>query len=231
MRQFWNWVPTDAGAEELRIDGYIAERSWFADDVTPKKFKAELAARAGDVTVWINSGGGDVYAAAEIYTALKEHPGKITVKVDAIAASAASVIAMAGDAVLMSPVAMLMIHNPATEIFGQVADLEKAIDTLGEVKESLINAYQAKTGLPRAQISRLMDAETQMNVKTAVRLGFADGVLYGDLDALDEVIFDRRTPALAVEAAFREKLKPLEQPGTSITAAYERLNLLSSGGN
>jgi len=229
LRQFWNWQKNEeADTEELRIDGYIAEQSWFADDVTPAAFRAELAARSGDLTVWINSGGGECFAAAQIYNLLKEHPGKVTVKIDAIAASAASVIAMAGDEVLMSPVAQFMVHNPATELFGEVADLERGIEMLGEIKESLINAYQAKTGLSRAKIAKMMDAETWLNAKAAVRLGFADGLLYGNADDLEEVVFDRHTPAVAVAAAFRKKLKPIEK-GTPITAAYERLNLLSGG--
>jgi len=231
VNKFWAWAKSDSGGEELRIDGYIARESWFGDEVTPRQFRAELAAHPGDLTVWINSGGGECFAAAEIYTALREHKGKVTIKIDAIAASAASVIAMAGDEILMSPVSMMMIHNPAAEIFGEVADLEKAIDELAEVKECLVNAYQARTGLSRAEISRLMDAETHMNAKAAVKRGFADGLLYGELDALGEVIFDRHTPVTAVAAAFRKKLKPKaqEQPGTSITAAFERLNLLNGG--
>ena len=130
------------------------------------------------MTVWINSPGGNVFAAAEIYTMLCEHKGRITVKIDAIAASAASVIAMAGDRVLMSPVAMLMIHDPMTIAMGNAKDMEKAISTLNEVKASIINAYQKKTGLSRNRISKLMEDETWMNAKKAVELGFADEVLF-----------------------------------------------------
>ena len=110
MRKFWNWVKNEAG-RTLYFDGYIAQDSWFADDITPKKFKDELTASAGDIAVWLNSPGGDVFAASQIYTMLKEYEGKVTVKIDGIAASAASVIAMAGDEIVMSPVAMMMIHN------------------------------------------------------------------------------------------------------------------------
>jgi ATP-dependent Clp protease protease subunit len=225
LRQFWNWQPNDAGAEELRIDGYIAEQSWFADDVTPRQFKEQLAARSGDLTVWINSGGGECFAAAQIYNLLKEHPGKVTVKIDALAASAASVIAMAGDTVLISPVALLMIHNPATELFGEVADLERGIEMLGEIKESIVNSYQAKTGLSRAKIAKMMDAETWLNAKAAVKMGFADGLLYGEADGLEESVFDRHTPAVAVAAAFHKKLKP-KAPGVPIEGLEKRLSLL-----
>lgn len=92
--------------------------SWFDDDVTPKLFRDELFAGNGDITIWINSLGGDCVAAAQIYSMMMEYPGNVTVKIDGIAASAASVIAMAGTKVLVSPVSMLMIHNPMTAAMG-----------------------------------------------------------------------------------------------------------------
>ncbi len=186
MKKFWNWKSRKAydqvtGEESLErtltLNGTIAESSWFDDDITPQMFKDELNAGEGDITVWINSPGGDCVAAAQIYNMLSEYKGNVTVKVDGIAASAASVIAMAGDTVLMSPVSMLMIHNPATLAFGDHAEMQKAIDMLNEVKESIINAYVVKTGLSRAKLSHLMDAETWMDAHKAVELGFADGIL------------------------------------------------------
>lgn len=141
-------------------------------------FRDELNAGEGDVTVWINSPGGNVFAAAEIYTMLKDYKGSITVKIDAIAASAASVVAMAGDVVQMSPVAMLMIHDPSTVAMGNTKDMEKAIEVLNEVKESIINAYASKSGLSHARIANFMSNETWMNAKKAVELGFADEVLF-----------------------------------------------------
>lgn len=131
----------------------------------------------GDITVWINSPGGDCVAAAQIYNMLMDYKGNVTVKIDGIAASAASVIAMAGTRVLMSPVSMLMIHNPATVAMGDTSEMKKAISMLDEVKESIMNAYEIKTGMSRARLSHLMDAETWMNANTAIELGFADGVL------------------------------------------------------
>ena len=161
----------------LFLNGTIASESWFDDDVTPQIFKDELMSGSGDITVWINSPGGDCVAAAQIYNMLMEYPGNVTVKIDGIAASAASVIAMAGTKVCVSPVSMLMIHNPMTFAFGNTAEMQKAIDMLGEVKESIINAYEIKTGMSRAKLSRLMDAETWMNANKAVELGFADAIL------------------------------------------------------
>ena len=140
-------------------------------------FKDELNAGSGDITVWINSPGGDCVAAAQIYNMLANYKGNVTVKIDGIAASAASVIAMAGNTVLMSPVSMMMIHNPATMAFGDHTDMAKAIEMLEGVKDSIINAYALKTGMSRAKLSRLMDAETWMDATKAVELGFADDII------------------------------------------------------
>lgn len=159
------------------LNGTIAEESWFDDDVTPQLFRDELNSGTGDITVWINSPGGDCVAAAQIYNMLSAYNGKVTVKIDGIAASAASVIAMAGDTVLVSPVSMLMIHNPATIAWGDHAEMQKAIEMLGSVKESIINAYENKTGLSRTRLSHLMDAETWMDANKAMELGFADSIL------------------------------------------------------
>lgn len=142
----------------LFLNGTIAEESWFDDDVTPALFREELNAGTGNITVWINSPGGDCVAAAQIYNMLMDYKGDVTVKIDGIAASAASVIAMAGTKVLMSPVSMMMIHNPATIAFGDTAEMQKAINMLAEVKESIMNAYEIKTGMSRTKISHLMDA-------------------------------------------------------------------------
>lgn len=161
----------------LFLNGTIAEESWFDDDVTPQLFKDELNKGNGNITVWINSPGGDCVAAAQIYNMLIDYKGDVTVKIDGIAASAASVIAMAGTKVLMSPVSMLMIHNPMTVAFGNKGEMEKAIDMLDEVKESIINAYEIKTGMSRAKLSHLMDSETWMDANKAVELGFADDIL------------------------------------------------------
>lgn len=140
-------------------------------------FQEELFAGSGPITIWINSPGGDCIAASQIYTMLMDYKGDVTVKVDGIAASAASVVAMAGTKVLMAPTALMMIHNPATMAFGDHADMEKAIDMLSEVKESIINAYEIKTGLTHTQLSHMMDDTTWMNAKKAIELGFADGIL------------------------------------------------------
>ena len=178
MKKFWNWKdPTETAERTLFLNGTIAEESWFDDDVTPQLFKDELMSGSGNITVWINSPGGDCVAAAQIYNMLMDYKGDVTVKIDGIAASAASVIAMAGTKVLVSPVSMLMIHNPMTAAFGNSEEMQKAIEMLSSVKNSIINAYEIKTGLSRAKLSHLMDAETWMDANKAVELGFADEIM------------------------------------------------------
>lgn len=232
IRKFWNWTKNEDGERTLYFDGYIAEESWFDDDITPKKFKAELMESDGDISVWINSPGGDVFAASQIYNMLKEYKGKVTVKVDGLAASAASVIAMAGDEILMSPIAMLMIHNPSTLIWGEEADMVKAKEMLAEVKESIVNAYELKTSLSRNKISKMMDMETWMSAKKAVELGFADKVLYEDTDSSIPVdngfIFEKVTVVNSLINKFpkNQKEEPNNEDGASYRDLITRLNLI-----
>ena len=195
-RKFWNWVRNEGEKRILLLDGEISDETWWGDEITPQMFRSELNAVEGDIDLWINSPGGDCYAAAQIYNMLMEYKGNVAVKIDGIAASAASVVAMAGSTVEMSPVATIMIHNPMTVSIGDTHEMERTITFLAEIKESIINAYELKTGLSRAKISRLMDAETWMNAKKAVELGFADSVLYADAqrpvtDMEDGLIFSR----------------------------------------
>ena len=240
MKKFWNWTnqaPTETEPEQriLTLNGTIAEESWFDDDITPQLFREELNAGSGDITVWINSPGGDCVAAAQIYNMLMDYRGSVTVKIDGIAASAASVIAMAGTRVLVSPVSMLMIHNPATMAMGDAAEMQKAIAMLDEVKESIINAYEIKTGMSRAKLSHLMDAETWMDAHTAVDLGFADEIMTrpevtgAENHVTGPMLFSRA----AVTNHLMDKLaakchieKKPTQPERSVDDLMERLNLM-----
>lgn len=233
-KRFWNWTDSSDADRTLTINGTIAEESWFDDDVTPELFKNELTAGNGDITVWINSPGGDCVAAARIYNMLTEYAGRVTVKIDGLAASAASVIAMAGDKILVSPVSMLMIHNPATIAMGDHTDMQKAIDMLNEVKESIMNAYAAKTGLSRAKLSRLMDEETWMNANRAVELGFADGIIERAIpESITEnkaVQFSRRSVNAALLNKLTTKLgdtqTKLQEQGTPAKDIIGRLDLI-----
>lgn len=186
MEKFWNWIHDDSGGRVLRLEGPIDSESFWGDEITPQSFRDELYAEEGDITLWLNSPGGNVFAAAEIYTMIRDYPHRVTVKIASIAASAASVIAMAGNTVQMSPTALLFVHDPSTIAMGNAKDMEKAIATLNEVKESIINAYAAKTGLSRNRISKLMSDETWINAKKAVELGFADEILFDEKSKPDK---------------------------------------------
>lgn len=226
MRKFWNWTNNENGDSVLRIKGTIAEESWIEDEITPKQFKSELMSQSGNIIVWLNSPGGDVIAAARIYNMLMEHQGNVTVKIDGIAASAASVVAMSGTKVLMSPVSTMMIHNPMASAFGDTEEMQRAISMLEEIKESIINAYALKTGLSRTKLSHMMDEETWFNAQKAVELGFADGILYSDDQAEYEVSDGLMFSQAKLEKSIINKLSKKESK-TSIESLYKRLNLLN----
>lgn len=231
---FWRWKNQGSEQEErvLELYGTIAEESWFDDDVTPQMFRNELFSVKGPVTLWINSPGGDCIAASQIYTMLMDYPDEVTVKIDGIAASAASVIAMAGTKVLMAPTALMMIHNPATITMGDHEDMKRAIEMLDEVKESIINAYEIKTGISRIKLSHLMDAETWMNANKAIELGFADDVLKDEKQSeatFSAYAFSRKAVATNLLNKMAEKNKPIQAEesakpqGRSVDELKERL--------
>ena len=224
MKKFWDFIRNDVGERVLRLEGPIDEESFWGDEITPAAFRDELESEEGDVTVWINSPGGNVFAATQIYTMLCDHRGRITVKIDAIAASAASVIAMAGDTVLMSPVSMIMVHDPMTIAMGNARDMEKAITTLNEVKESIINAYAKKTGMTRSRISKLMENETWLNARKAVELGFADGILFtegGEKEESDEKDIEAAWQPYSTRAMGQAILNHLISPAGGDAGAKE----------
>ena len=232
MKRFWNWVrdQNDPNERTLRLEGAIAEESWFDDEITPKAFRDELFDGDGPITIWINSPGGDCVAAAQIYNMLMDYPHDVTVRVDGIAASAASVIAMAGTRVIMTPVSLMMIHNPLTVAMGDSEEMRKAIQLLDEVKESIINAYEIKTSMSRTKLAHLMDAETWMNAKKALELGFCDEIMYHPEaeqpdSPEDSFVFSRR----AVTNCLMDKLKaqmPKPEPKVRASDLEKRLALL-----
>lgn len=232
-KKFWNWArdADESGERILYFDGEISDETWWGDEITPAMFKSELFSDKGDITIWLNSPGGDCIAASQIYAMLMDYPHNVTVKIDGIAASAASVIAMAGTKVLMAPTALMMVHNPLTIAIGDTDEMQKAISMLDEVKESIINAYQVKTNQSRAKISHWMDAETWMNANKAIELGFADGVLEDSKrhQATPTYAFSRR----AVTNSLLDKVKTKEQPqpepepqGVLAESLQKRLNLI-----
>ena len=230
MHKFWNFTEDDSG-RTLRIEGQIADETWFGDEVTPQVFKNDLHAGSGDITLWINSPGGDVFAAAQIYNMLMDYKGDVHVVIDGLAASAASVIAMAGTTVSMSPVAMMMIHNPWTVAQGEAKDMQKVIEMLGEIKESIINAYELRTGLSRTKLSHLMDSESWFNAKKAVELGFANKILFDKQEEhgmeTESYSFSRTAAQQDLLVKMQAKLEvQLPKKTIPINLLEKRLNLL-----
>lgn len=222
MKRFWNWSGPQ-NQRVLTINGTIAEDSWVDDEVTPQVFQDELSQGKGPINLWLNSPGGDCVAASRIYTMLMNYPDDVNVKIDGIAASAASVIAMAGTKVSMAPTAMIMIHNPLTIVGGQKEDLDQAAQMLAETKESIINAYELKTNLPREKISAMMDDETWMNVNKAIELGFADAMLGDNKNVTDCYSYSDKQSDLVL----LNKLKPKAKSTISVKSLQKRLSLLS----
>lgn len=233
-KKFWNWIRNEGEPAVLVLNGEISDETWYGDEVTPQLFRDDLSKCKGDIAVWINSPGGDVFAAAQIYDMLMDYPHNVTVKIDGLAASAASVIAMAGTEVQMSPVGMMMIHNPSTIAWGDSAELKKAISMLDEVKESIINAYEIKTGLPRDKISRLMDNESWFNATKAKELGFIDKIMFSSDEGENDdepdnsivpqaMMFSR----MAVQNSLMSKLIQKNEPvAVPVNQLRKRLNLI-----
>lgn len=183
---FWKFVDAADGEEPaMELYGYISEYSWWEDDVTPKMFKDDLMryGKGGPITIKMNSYGGDVIAASVMHSIIREYPGKITVQIDGIAASAATVVAVAADAVRMRETAYFMIHDPAAVFFMaalNIEELTQLTDMLKAVKEGIVNAYETRTGLSRARLGKLMSDETWMDARRAQDLGFVDEVMKAD---------------------------------------------------
>ncbi|HML46169.1 MAG TPA: Clp protease ClpP [Clostridia bacterium] len=233
---FWRWVTNAANERKLEIDGDIASEAWFDGEVTPKQFREQLYAGDGPITLRINSPGGDVFAASEMYDMLLEYPGAVTVHIPSLAASAASFLAMAGAKVLVGATGTIMIHNPATIAWGEEKELKAGVNLLREVKENIINAYERKTKLSRNKLAAMMDAETWMGANKAIELGFADGILHEDTGqepttakAAAGFLFDRRTNEQIVLNALRARLpkpaEPLSPAGFPLENFQRRLDL------
>jgi ATP-dependent Clp protease protease subunit len=179
---FWRWrnaVEQDGAEPELEFYGFISEYSWWDDDITPQLFKDQLYSngQGGPVTIRMNSGGGDMIAASVIRSTIMEYPGKVTVRIDGLAASAATYVAMAGDLVRMQDTAYFMIHDPWTIAIGNVDDLKQVIDMLKSLKSGIVDAYASKTKLPAEKLAKLMNDETWMSANEAKTLGFVDEVI------------------------------------------------------
>ncbi len=242
--RFWNFrakaaTETEPEEIELRIEGDIVDDDdvwlyeWLGEKATsPNAFREELANHSGEpITVWIDSYGGSVFAATGIYNSLMEHKGPVTVKIDGKAMSAATIVAMAGGKVLMSPSSVMMIHNPLTEAYGYASDLRKTADILDEVKEAIMNAYQLKTGRSRAKLSQMMDGETYMNARKAIAEGFADDMLYAESTDPVEMSFNRHSILNSTNEAVKRIValhSPPEPPDNSKALALLALEVEAS---
>lgn len=182
MKRFWNLTTDESGGNTLEILHEIAqETGWWEDVTSSNSFRNSLMQCSGDMQVLINSPGGDVFAAADMYTALRQYAqenGHVTCVISGLAGSAASMVAMAGDTIKISPVGTIMIHNPWTGLSGNASELRQMADVLDTIRDGMVHAYMRKTGKSRAEIVDLMAKETWMNAEQAVADGFADEIMY-----------------------------------------------------
>lgn len=187
-KHFWTFraAAENNAAPELILYGDIASETWWGDEVTPRQFTEELAALGAvpEIVVRINSGGGDVFAANAIYTRLKDNAAKITVKIDGWAASAATIVAMAGDVIEIPGNGVFMVHDPALGLLGYFneADLAKLTEEIKVIKQSIVNGYALKTGKTTDEIAAIMSAETWYDGKQAVDAGFCDKLMFEDAE-------------------------------------------------
>lgn len=218
---FWkliNAADSQSGEPEIELYGIISEYSWMEDDITPKMFKADLAriGGGGPVTVRINSAGGDIVAASLMRAALTDYKGHITTRIDGLAASAAVVVAMAGDQVKIQDTAYMMIHDPAIVVMFAALDialLGQLRDELKTIKQGIVDAYAAKTGLSVGRLSQMMAAETWMSAAEAVDLGFANEVIAGGKKPADRAYVNvLRNYANVPAALLMDEQEPEEAP-------------------
>lgn len=181
-KEFWKFKnEAESETAELYLYGEISDVSWWGDEVTPRQFHEDLVKCEGkDLAVHINSPGGDVFAAQAIYTQLKNYTGKVTMYIDGMCASAATIIACAGNAVIMPANTIYMIHNPKSAMLGyfDAPELDKISASLGAVKQTIVNVYLSRVqgALSEVQIKHKMDAEEWMTAETAKSYGFVDEI-------------------------------------------------------
>lgn len=227
-KKFWEFKAKEKDVGELLLYGAISSSTWRGDELTPTQFKKDMDA-LGDIktlNVYINSGGGDVFAGQAIYSMLKRHGASKTVYIDGLAASIASVVAMAGDKIVMPKNAMMMIHNAWTFAAGNKNDFRKLADDMEKIDETLVNVYAAKTGKAAEDIKAVMDAETWLTGEEAVEQGFADEVeaekklaasIEGSVLTMNGQAFDLSCYKNAPLAAFEPPAAPETPPQAANT--------------
>lgn len=231
MGDFWN-----VEGNTLRIEGEINSDGWDwwngrKREGSATRLRNALSKMHGDVVVWLSSPGGSVVVGSEIYTMLRAYNGKVRVIVDGLAASAASVIAMAGDEVVMSPTAYMMIHCASTAVYGNRQAMEQGVEMLEEVDKGIISAYQRKTGRSAEELQVMMERETWMNAARAKELGFCDRILFEE-----EEEEGAATQEDAVTQAYNQGRTRTDMAASWLSREGERQNTLQdcvacAGGN
>lgn len=239
MKKFWEkkfWEVKNAADDtgELYIYGEITPYKWDDTDTTAQSFKEDLDA-LGDIktlNVYINSPGGSVFQGQAIYNILKRQKIRVNVHIDGLAASIASVVAMAGDTVFMPKNAMMMVHNPWMLVIGNAQDLRKTADDLDKIRESIIEAYLSKAGsrLSVEKISELMDNETWLTAQECADYGLCDEVVAEKEIAAsisDAELFQRykNTPKELLEALKNAKKGDLSQEERQKLIAESKKNI------
>ena len=206
-------------------DAWIYE--WFGIEATSPSMvdKAIEKANGEDLEVEINSGGGSVFAGSEIYTALKSYPGNVTVKIVGLAASAASVIAMAGKKVLMSPTAQMMIHNVSSCAAGDYREMEHTAEILKSANDTIANAYRLKTGKTQEELLRLMDNETWMTAQKAKELGFIDEVMFEDIQLAASTSYSGLLPPEVINKMRNTVKNPVQNESDILISKLKFLKL------
>jgi len=190
MEKFWNFIKNESdNTAELLLYGTISDNSWWSDSVSPKRFKEDLEklGNVTQITVRIYSGGGDVFAANAIYSMLKDHKAEIIVKIDGLAASAATIIAMSGDKILIPENGYIMIHKVSTYISGNIDDIQKELELLEKIENTLVQTYVKRTGKTKEEVQALIDAETWLTGREAVEEGFADELMFENEEEKEKI--------------------------------------------
>lgn len=220
---------------KIEVKGAIIgnDQQWIYDwleleATSPKKVNDSIikAEQGEELEVEINSGGGSVFAGSEIYTALKNYPGKVTVNIVGLAASSASIIAMAGDKIRMSPTAQIMIHNVSSMAWGDYNEMDKMADILKGTNDSISNAYQLKTGKSKEELLDMMNQETWLTSQEALKHGFIDEVMFDTTNQLvashgsymlpEEVINKLRNGIKKLENNIPQEPPKIEEPKNDV---------------
>lgn len=195
----WYEIRAKADKAEIWIYEMIGEDFWTGGGITAKNFQKELSEiKASQIDLHINSPGGAVFDGISIYNLIKQHPANVTTYIDGLAASIASVIALAGDKIIMAANSLFMIHNPTGMVIGTATDMRSLADVLDKIAGTMVGTYVGKTGKPEEDIRAMLDAETWMTADEAKEYGFIDEIS----EEMDMAACAKFVPAMA-KAGFK----------------------------